>query len=89
MKLAAYCYKASELHPDLNGWIEFRQTGEIRKARIVSKAKVRVIIEYDEDLMMRSVHINDYNKCNKSGWRFWNKHPQGVVHVWEMEGMLT
>lgn len=87
--MAAYCYKARELQPNLNGWIEFRQTGEIRKARIVSKAKVRVIIEYDEDLMRTERNINDYNKSVKAGWRFWNKHPKGVVHIWEMEGMLT
>ena len=87
--MAAYCYKAAELQPNLRGWIEFRQTGEIRQARIVSKAKVRVIIEYDEDLMMRSVHISNYNKCNKDGWRFWNKHPKGVIHIWDMKGMQT
>ena len=89
MKLAAYCYKAKELQPNLNGWIEFRQTGEIRKARIVSKAKVRVIIEYDESLMTTERSIKDYNMCTKAGWRFWNKHPQGVVHIWDMEGMRT
>lgn len=87
--MAAYCYKAAELQPNLRGWIEFRQTGEIRKARIVAKAKVRVIIEYDESLMTTERSINDYNKSVKAGWRFWNKHPKGTVHIWEMDGVLT
>lgn len=82
--MAAYCYKAQELQPNLSGWIESRQTGEIRKARIVSKAKVRVIVEYDENLLQTERSIKDYNRCLKTGWRFWNKHPQGVVKIWDM-----
>jgi hypothetical protein len=82
--MAAYCYKAAELQPNLRGWIEFRQTGEIRKARIVSKAKVRVIVEYDENLLQTERNIKDYNRCLKTGWRFWNKHQQGVVKIWDM-----
>lgn len=87
--MAAYCYKAQELQPNLNGWIEFRQTGEIRKARIVSKAKVRVLVEYDESLMTTQRSIKDYNMCTKAGWRFWNKHPQDAKKFWDMKGMLA
>lgn len=82
--MAAYCYKAQELQPNLSGWIEFRQTGEIRKARIVSKAKVRVIVEYDDSLQMTERSVKDYNKSLKTGWRFWNKSPKDVVKVWDM-----